>query len=78
MTKSKKSASRETNVQFVKRIMEYGSPLRQAFVIEAISKYAKACAKEDAKVFDSPFLHGASWKQVAVEIEAMMVERFKH
>lgn len=71
------SKKRETNVQFVKRIMEYGSPLRQAFVIEAISKYAAACAKEDAKTFDSPFLHGASWVQVAKEIDAELVERFK-
>lgn len=65
----------ETNVQFVKRIMEYGSPLRQAFVIEAISKYAAACAKEDPKTFDCAWLSGAAWVQVAKEIDAECFEK---
>lgn len=63
-------AHMETNVQFVKRIMESGSPLRQAFVIEAISKYAAACAAANAATFDSPFMNGAAWLQVAKEINA--------
>ncbi len=70
-----KNLKRETNVQFVKRIMEYGSPLRQAFVIEAIAKYAEACAKADAKTFDCAWLSGDAWVQVAREIHAECKEK---
>lgn len=54
-------AKRETNVQAVKRLMESGSPLMQAFVIEAITKYANVCAEQPAEVFDSSLLHGQAW-----------------
>ncbi len=65
------------NVTFVKDLMSYGSPLRQVFVIEAISKYAAACAKADPETFDSAFLSGQAWVQVAKDINAEMTERYK-
>lgn len=72
-----KNLKRETNVQFVKRIMEYGSPLRQAFVIEAIEKYAIACAREKAETFDCAWLSGAAWVQVAKEIRDECAEKHR-
>lgn len=58
-----------TNVQFVKRLMEQSrhGALMQAFVIEALSRYAKQCADADPKVFDSPMMHGEAWHGCAVE-----------
>lgn len=56
-----------TNVQFVKQFMESGSPLRQAFALEALAKYATACADVEPETFDSPLLSGKAWHAVAVE-----------
>lgn len=55
----------ETNVKRVTRLMETGSPLMQAFVIEAIGKYAAMCLEKDAAYFDSPFMHGQAWLDCA-------------
>lgn len=65
----------ETNEQFIARIMSSGSPLAQAFVIEAVAKYATACAKEPAETFDSPLLHGAAWVAIAKEIRNEIEKR---
>jgi hypothetical protein len=51
----------ETNVQRVTRLMEFGSPLMQAFVVEAIAKYAALCLQKDAAFFDSGFMNGKAW-----------------
>ena len=60
-----RSKQPETNVQRVKRLMESGSPLMQAFVVEAIGKYAAQCAQHDAAKFDTPWLNGAAWLDCA-------------
>ena len=70
-----KHVKREDNVQFVKRVMSTGSPLRQAFVLEAIKKYAEACAKEPASKFETWWLSGEAWVQIAKEIESEFVKR---
>lgn len=67
---------RETNIEFVTRIMESGSPLRQAFIIEAISRYAAQCATLPAETFDTPYLSGAAWLDVAKAINFEVVKRF--
>lgn len=59
----------ETNVAFVKRIMETGSPLRQAFVIEAIHRYADECFAAKPEDFDSQLLSGRAWHDMAREIK---------
>lgn len=71
-------AKMESNVDVVKRIMEFSrfGALSQVFVIEAISKYAAACAAADPKVFDSPLLNGAAWVGVAKEINGVMSEKY--
>lgn len=62
---------RMTNTEFVVHVMEHGSPLRQAFIIEAISKYAKAVAASTPEKLDTPFVSGAAWHKVAQEIHAL-------
>jgi hypothetical protein len=62
-----KANNRETNVQFVKRIMEnspYGA-LSQAFIIEAIGRYAKQCAAAHPTTMETSFMSGIAWKNVA-------------
>jgi hypothetical protein len=66
----------ETNEQFVMRIMNTGSPLRQAFVIEAISQYADACAKAKPEDINAPFLNGAAWIQVARELKTEVDSKY--
>jgi hypothetical protein len=64
-------ARRKTNTQFITRLMEYArsGPLMQAFVLEAVSKYADRCAAADPSDFDSPLLNGAAWHACAVEAQ---------
>jgi hypothetical protein len=65
-------AHRKTNTKFVRDLMEYArsGPLMQAFVVEAISKYAERCAAADPPDFDSPMLSGVAWHACAVEAKA--------
>lgn len=69
---------RKTNMQVVKQMMEhsqYGA-LSQAFIMEAISRYADQCAAADPAMFDSPMMHGASWVGTAKEIQATLKAHF--
>lgn len=71
------------NVTIVTRIMErskYGA-LSQAFVIEAIGRYADACAAMTDEQVDEQDKAGAmlsykSWRGVAQEIKAVMDKRY--
>lgn len=60
-------AKRQTNVQLVTRIMEWSptGALSQAFVIEAVRRYAKQCAEADAEALDTAYLNGEAWKRTA-------------
>lgn len=62
---SHRKPNRQTNVERVRALMETGSPLIQAFVIEAISKYSALCLDKPASYFDSEMLNGAAWIQCA-------------
>lgn len=70
--KPKAPEGRETNTQFVARIMEraQSGALAQLFVIEAIRKYAEACASAAPEKMDVGFITGAQWKRTAQEIHA--------
>jgi hypothetical protein len=61
---------RKTNVQFVRHLMEFSrhGALMQAFLIEAIDRYARECARADPKDFDAPLLSGSAWHGCAVEV----------
>lgn len=71
---------RPTNVDIVVNIMENSmhGPLAQLFIIEAIQKYADACAV--AKVTDfgqMPMIHPQAWINTAKSIQAELAEAYK-
>jgi len=65
---------RKTNTEFLTDLMEFAKsgPLMQAFVLEAVSKYATACAAADPAAFDSPLMTGTAWHRCAVEAKAAL------
>lgn len=65
---------RKSNTEFLVDLMDFAKagPLMQAFVLEAVAKYAEQCAKADPAVFDSPMLNGAAWHRCAVEAKAAL------
>lgn len=76
-------AQRKTNVQLVKQLMEHSKSgaLMQAFVIEAISKYADLCIEQvkerGPESFSTGLLHGPSWVSTAVEAQAWVKENYR-
>jgi len=72
-------ASHQTNTEAVIELMDWAKsgPLMQAFVIEAISRYARECAEHAPEVFDSPMLNGRAWHRCAVEAKEAMERHLK-
>lgn len=66
--------ARKTNTELITDLMDFAKsgPLMQAFILEAVSQYAKRCAAVDPAVFDSPILNGAAWHRCAVEAKAAL------
>lgn len=62
----------ETNEQFISRIINYSptGALAQMFIIEAISRYAKAVAA--APPIENAMIDGGAWKRCAAHIDAEM------
>jgi hypothetical protein len=65
--------ARKTNVQIVKGIMEFSKHgvIAQAFVMEAIGRYAEEVAKatpEQLAPMDSGMIHSSVWQETAKEI----------
>lgn len=61
----------QTNVQFVKNLMEhsqYGA-LAQLFVLDALDKWSKKVAEATPSELDSPMISGHAWLGVAKEIQ---------
>jgi len=59
----------KTNIERVTEYMEWGSPLRQAFVIEAITRYADQVAAANPDQFQNGFVSFEAWQQVAREAQ---------
>lgn len=58
----------KTNVEKVTDFMNYGNPLKQAFVMEAIGRYADQLLKDEAKTlvaFQDTFVSGPAWIECA-------------
>jgi len=74
--KQVETGGRETNEAFIARIMTrmQSGPLAQLFVIEAVRKYAEACAKAEPERMDVGFITGAQWKRTAQEIHAEVTQ----
>lgn len=66
----------KTNTQVVRGLMEFAKsgPLMQAFVIEALRRYADQCAAADPAVFDSPLMSGRAWHACAVEAQQTLAQ----
>ena len=58
----------KSNVERVTEYMEYGSPLNQCFVIEALTKWAEATIKNKAQIIaslENSMISGPAWIQCA-------------
>ena len=69
---------RMTNEQVVAHMMKFSNygALSQAFIMEAISRYATQCAAADPKDLDNAMLSGKAWVGVAKEIKHKLDEHF--
>lgn len=67
----------KTNVEFVADLMNFArsGPLMQAFIIEAMARYAAECLEHPADTFDSPLLSGKAWLACAAELDAAIKAR---
>jgi hypothetical protein len=58
----------KSNVEKVTEYMEFGSGMNQAFLMEAVDRYAKQIAANEAEVIkkmDKSFISGEAWVQSA-------------
>ena len=63
-----KQTNQRTNIEQVTDYMEYGSPLNQAFVMEAIQRYAQECVdKRECLIaqMKMSFVSGEAWVECA-------------
>lgn len=69
-------ARHKTNTEAVVELMDWAKsgPLMQAFVLEAIRKYADLCAAADPSALDTPMLNGRAWKRCAVEAQQALTQ----
>jgi len=60
----------ETNEQLVARVMAFArsGPIMQIFIVEALRKYAEACAVAEASKLDTGPISGHAWKRCAIEL----------
>ena len=64
----------ETNEDLVKDLMTFSprGALCQAFVITAIQSYARQCVEAGAAKFDSGFMNGQAWIDIAVDVDKLL------
>lgn len=64
------NATHKTNVEKINEFMNFGSPLNQAFVIEACRRYSEQIVSDEMatlKAMQSSFISGPAWIQCAKE-----------
>lgn len=68
------------NQQFVRQVMSKGSPLREAFVIEAIRKYCECILKMDPNEEEDSgnwtLLSPHAWREIAQEINQELKDQY--
>lgn len=66
---------RETNVEFLTRIMEHcpTGALAQVFVLDAIDKLSKTVVNDPP--IDHPLIDGEEWKRTAIFIQDELAKR---
>jgi hypothetical protein len=59
--------SKETNIQFIKRIMSFSpvGPFAQVFVLEAVARFAQLVATSPPTTAAGNMINGAMWQQTA-------------
>lgn len=69
-TLKNKSLERETNIQFVTRIMDFSDngALMQCFVIEAIASYSRNMKDADLSSMKGGFICPDAWRRCSIEI----------
>ena len=69
-----------TNLSFVQEFMNYGSPLNQVFVMDAIGKLAEAVIQQQDKLRDQMaggFVHPEAWIKCAKDWKAAYDKAYK-
>jgi hypothetical protein len=82
--KSKRPTKRETNDEFVNRLMNFSQSgaMMQLFILDALSKQADAVANMPFEEFEKKFgpnslFSPLAWHQTAKELQAELKERLK-
>jgi hypothetical protein len=58
------TGKRKSNVEIITEFIEFGSPLNQAFVIEAVNRYAKELLENEAaymRAMEGHIIHPSAW-----------------
>jgi|HubBroStandDraft_1064217.scaffolds.fasta_scaffold198047_2 hypothetical protein len=65
---------RRTNTAFLRDVMEHSptGALMQAFVLEALRRYADAVAAADPADLDSALISGTAWHKCATHLQAAL------
>lgn len=72
-------AQPKTHAEFIHDLIEFSpyGPLVQAFVLEAISRYADQVACASPAQFDSAMLSGRAWVGVAHDVKARLKQHLE-
>lgn len=71
---------RETNEQFLARIMNRGCPtglMIQMFVMSGLEQYCRMVAEADVSEFDNPMVNGAAWKRTGAWLQGELDKHYK-
>ena len=78
-TTLRRRVKHETNEEFLVRVLNYGcptGPLIQAFIMEAVTRYAHETAASD-ETWDNGLINSATWKSTAVWLKAELDKKYK-
>lgn len=68
----------ESNVEFLSRVMSFGSPMKQLVVMDAIHKYCEQMIANEPAVLESmkdSMIYGPAWMSAIKEIQKELNER---
>lgn len=68
------------NVEFVKHIMQTGSPMNQMFVLDSLikwSNYIVTHKEETLKQLENTMIYGPAWVEAAEHVQKMFELRHK-
>jgi len=71
-----KEIKRQSNIEVITELMEFGNPLKQVFIMQAVEQYAEAVGASTPEELDTSFISGQAWHDCAAEIKAKLDEHF--